>query len=112
MSFGTTIKINQNQIAKEFGKVTLVKLPHSSGYDGKAVMIASRYVKWGSIWINPNWDYKIKSGKNYDNDYAEWCADEVLEAFGANEGQNIDVEESYLKVTQPGKIEKEVNIYE
>ncbi len=109
MSFGHTIKINSNQIAKEFGKVTLIKIP---GDTKKAIMVASKYVNWSSFWINPNWDYQIKSGKNYSNDYGEISADELLELFGANDGINIDPEEneSYLKVEKPKKIEGNVDI--
>ncbi|GFH39861.1 hypothetical protein [Pseudolactococcus insecticola] len=101
MSFGITIKINSNQIAKEYGKVTLIKLPHSSGHSGKAVMIATRYINWDSIWLHPDWSYQIKSGKQYHNDYAEWSADEVMQAFGSN----IEDTETYLKVDKPDRLE-------
>jgi hypothetical protein len=103
MSFGHTININKNQIADEFGKVTLIKIPKLKG---KAVMIASRYVDNDSFWINPNWDYKILSGKDYRNDYATWSAEELLEAFN----YDSDEKESYLIVKHPEKIESEIDI--
>jgi len=97
MSFGTTINISRSQIAASFGAVTLIKLP---GHKGKAVMIASRYVNHDSFWINPNWNYKIKSGKGYNHDYGEWSAQGVLSCFSSeNIHDQYDAEKHAPKVT-------------
>ena len=114
MGFGKTILINKNQFALESGNVTIVKFPNSSKYKGKGVMIASRYVNDGSFWINPNWEYKIKSGKNLTNDYGIISGDDLISIFKNCSDQleysnSID-NESYLKVENPVPLKGEISI--
>ena len=106
--FGSVICLaSRNQIVKERGKVTLIRIPSKSG---KAIMIPTRYVNNDlTFWIHPQWEYKVKSGRGYRNDYATWGAEEIKEAF-SREASSAYLRESYYIVEKPEKIEGEVSI--
>lgn len=114
MGFGKTILINKNQFALESGNVTIVKFPNSSKYKGKGFVISIRYVNDDSFWINTSWDYKIKSGKKFTNDYGIISGDNLISMFKKCSEQieysnSID-NESYLKVKSPVPLKGEINI--
>lgn len=81
MSFGTVIRINHNQIAAEFGRATIVKIP---GKD-KGILVPSRHVHMngssGTVWFNPKWDYQVKSGKGLRHDADTLSGEDVVSLF-------------------------------
>ena len=110
------IKINKSQIAYETDRATLIKLPDSSSFKGKAFWHPSKLVReckegkchWFEFSFTDEWEFKIISQKK-GSDYKKIAsAETMLEIFE----KQIDVEdnESYLEVEEPIKINKSVEV--
>lgn len=95
MGFGKVIKINKNQIEKERGRATLIKIPGKS----QRLLVASKYVNDDSFWINPNWDYSLYS-KNGNDNGTTISYDEIMDYFGLDDCDD----DSYLIVNKPKKL--------
>ena len=95
MVFGKVIKINKNQIEKEIGMATLIKIPRKS----QRLLVASKYVNDDSFWINPNWDYSLYS-KNGNDNGTTISYDEIMDYFGLDDRDD----DSYLIVNKPKKL--------
>ncbi|MGB4823694.1 MAG: hypothetical protein WBP82_02150 [Leuconostoc mesenteroides] len=95
MGFGKVIKINKNQIGKEIGRATLIKIPGKS----QRLLVASKYVNDDSFWINPNWNYSLYS-KNGNDNGTTISYDEIMDYFGLDDRDD----DSYLIVNKPKKL--------
>lgn len=95
MGFGKVIKINKNQIEKEIGMATLIKIPGKS----QRLLVANKYVNDDSFWINPNWDYSLYS-KNGNDNGNKISYDEIMDYFGLDDRDD----DSYLIVNKPKKL--------
>ncbi|QIH78329.1 hypothetical protein GTN30_06555 [Macrococcoides canis] len=111
------IKINKSQISCETDKATLIKLPNSSSYKGKAFWHPSKLVReclegkghWFEFSFTDEWEFIIIS-QSKNSDYKKIASAETM--LGIFEKQ-IDDEydnESYLEVVEPIKINKSVEV--
>ena len=95
MGFGKVIKINKNQIEKEIGMATLIKIPGKS----QRLLVASKYVNDDSFWVNPNWDYSLCS-KNGNSNGNTFSYEDILDSFGVDDFGD----DSYLIVNKPKEL--------
>lgn len=117
------IEINLQNIEKNTGKATLIKMPNNSDYAGYKFWHPSKLVRYGSnsyarsIGYTDNFTFKLfKNGKGKYNkfdliDEVEIDAEEFEEAFGCmKECTRAKEDNFYLIVKEPDKFEKEVKI--
>lgn len=119
------IQINVQNVEKETGKATLIKMPNKSNYAGYKFWHPSKLIRNGrnsyalSVSYNDTFKFKLfKNGKGKYNkfdviDDLEISVEEFEEAFGCMEDcTRSKSNETYLIVEEPDKIEKEIKIVE
>ena len=117
------IEINLQNIEKDTGKATLIKMPNNSDYAGYKFWHPSKLVRYGSnsyarsIGYTDSFTFKLfKNGKGKYNkfdviDEVEIDAEEFEEAFGCmKDCTRAKEDNSYLIVKEPDKFEKEAKI--
>ncbi|ARQ04675.1 hypothetical protein CA207_14290 [Macrococcoides caseolyticum] len=113
------IKINKSQIAYETDKATLIKLPNSSSYKGKAIWHPSKLVRecyegkghWFEFSFTDEWEFKIISQSKHSDYKKIASAETMLEIFEKQIDDEYD-NESYLEVVEPEKITDNVEVDE
>lgn len=121
------ININRQNIKTECEKAVLIQMPHNSDYDGYCFWHPSKLVRDGrnknaiSIGYTEEFEFKlIKYGKGKYNqktilDEKKIDVEEFEASFGTM-NDNIVVPkkdaESYLKVEEPKKLERKINVVE
>lgn len=122
------IYFNKQNIQTETSKATLIKMPHSSNYDGWLFWHPSKLVREEggkgyhlSFSFSDTWEFKIfKQYKNKKGPEQTISIKEMKEAFGASdesiekakEAHDAKENESYLHVSEPQPINKEVEVDE
>lgn len=119
------IEINKQNIETDTGKATLIKMPNKSKYAGYKFWHPSKLVRYGSnsyaksIGYNDEFTFKLKKNGNgkYNKfeviDEIEIDVEEFEEAFECMaDCTRAKDDDSYLIVTEPDKIDKEVKIEE
>ena len=122
------INFNAQNIEMETDRATLIKLPHRSEHDGWLFWHPSKLVREEggkcyhlSFSFSDDWEFKIfkpyKNGKGpekiigSEEMMAAFCAsDEAIEQ--ANAAHEAKENESYLRVTEPEPVNKEVEVDE
>ncbi|WBF53834.1 hypothetical protein [Macrococcoides canis] len=113
------IKINKSQISCETDRATLIKLPNSSSYKGKAFWHPSKLVSecfegkghWFEFSFTDEWEFKFISQKR-GSDYKKVAsAETILKIFEKQLTDEYD-NESYLEVEEPIKITDDVEVDE
>ena len=118
------IHFNSQNIEKETDKSALIKMPVSSVYNGWKFWHPAKLVReeggngyFYSLSFTDDWEFRLfkpyKSGQNPQKTVAP---DEIIEAFkGSDEsikGQAKESSDSYLEVTEPEPVYKEVEVDE
>lgn len=113
-----TIHFNANNIEHDTLKSVLIKMPNRSKYAGYTFWHPSKLVRgvgWSRTFsFNDEWDFTIfKTGKNYKRTIEKKIgASEMLEAFKIVNEKLAKDNESYLNITEPEPLDKEVTIPE
>lgn len=121
------ININKQNIQYDSDKAVLINCPHKSNYDSYSFWYPSKLVRDGkhsyAVSLGYTNDFKFKlvkygKGKWNSRDIIaekEISAEEFEEMFGVMD-ENIVVpkqdNESYVKVEEPEKVEKEIELVE
>lgn len=120
------IEINLQNIETETEKAVLIKMPNNSNYAGYKFWHPSKLVRYGSnsyarsIGYTDQFTFKLKKygngkwNKTQVIDEKEISVEEFEEAFNCMKSctRPKDNEESYLKIEEPEKIEKDIEIEE
>lgn len=122
------INFNAQNIERETERATLIKMPKKSNYDGWMFWHPSKLVREEggkgyhlSFSFSDTWEFKLfKQYKNGKGPEQTISINEMKEAFGAsnesienaNEAHKTKEEKSYLHVTEPTPIDKEVEVDE
>lgn len=117
------IEINIQNIEKDTGKATLIKMPNKSNYAGYKFWHPSKLIRYGSnsyarsISYTDEFTFKLfKNGNGKYNkfdviDEIEISVEEFEEAFECMEDcTRAKNDETYLIVEEPKKIEKEIEV--
>lgn len=116
-----SIKFNAQNIKFETVKAVLIKMPNKSSYAGYMFWHPSKLVRveggkgyYMSFSYTDDFEFKVfKQGKNYKITAEEILSpEEMEEAFEIVNEKLSDVDECYLEVTEPTKIDKEVEVKE
>lgn len=110
-----TIEFNALQIKAETDKATLIQLPNKSKLKGWGFFHPSKLVRdnGGNGYLKTfsftdDWEFRlIRVGKK--NDSITVGVDEIMDAF---EHMQTETSDSYLKISEPVKIDKEVEVDE
>lgn len=113
------IKINKSQIAYETDRATLIKLPNSSSFKGKAFWHPSKLVReckegkghWFEFSFTDEWEFKIINQRKHSDYEKTASAETMLETFEKQIESEYD-DESYLEVVEPEKITDNVEVDE
>lgn len=120
------ININKQNIEAETGKAILIKMPNNSNYKGFMFWHPTKLVRDGrnknavSIGYNDEFTFDLKKLGNgkYNKmdviDEIKISVEEFEEAFGVMDENitSLKKDETYLRVEEPEKVEKEVEVEE
>lgn len=119
-----SIQINKQNIKKNIGTAVLIAMPHNSDYNKFTFWHTTKLIKVGKhsnaleLIYNDEFIFKLKkvSKKNFNVlEEIEIDVEDFEEAFRVmndNITSKKEDNESYLKVAQPIKIDKEIKILE
>lgn len=119
-----SIQINKQNIKRNIGTAVLIAMPHKSDYDGFSFWYTTKLIKVGKhsnaleLVYNDEFIFKLKkvSKKNFNVlEEIEIDVEDFEEAFRVmndNITSKKEDNESYLKIEQPIKIDKEIKILE
>lgn len=122
------INFNAQNIERETERATLIKMPKKSKYEGWAFWHPSKLVRdeggkgyHKSFSFSDSWEFKLfKQYKNGKGPEQIISIEDMKETFGisnesignANEAHKTKEEKSYLLVTEPTPIDKDVEVDE
>ena len=117
------IYFNSQNIEHETAKATLIKMPNKSEYAGYMFWHPSKLIQeeggkgyWQSFSYTDEWNFKIFKGNGQYRKEIQLDSRDIEEAFGIVDEEigtrKTNDKKSYLEVTEPKPIDKEVEVDE